>query len=209
MTTIRRLADSCLVLRTDASATLIDPGFFAFDSGAVDLDTVGDINRVLVTHDHGDHVKPEFVRWLIDRGTDVTVHGNQSVADLLSQHDIEVDTTNPTGVTSEDVLHGRLPNGMQPPNRAYTVDGILTHPGDSPEPSSSAPVLALPFVIPWGTPYQQIEFAKRVRAQQVIPIHDFYLNEGGRDFLTGFVGGVLEAAGIEVVKLAPGQSFSV
>jgi len=209
MTTIRRLADSCLVIRTDDAATLIDPGFFAYDSGAVDLDTVGEINRVLVTHEHGDHVKPEFVRWLIDRGTDVTVHANQAVADLLAGHDIKVDTANPSGVTSEDVLHGKLPNGAQPPNRSFTIEGILTHPGDSPDPQTSAPVLALPFVTPWGTPYSQVGFAKRVGPRQVIPIHDFYLTDGGRDFLVGFVGGVLEAAGIEVVSLAPGESYTV
>lgn len=209
MTTIRRLADSCLVVRTDDNATLIDPGFFAFDSGEVDLDTVGEINRVLITHAHGDHVKPEFVRWLIDRGTDVTVHGNSEVAGLLAPHDIEVIDANPAGVTSEDVLHGRIPTGDQPPNRAFTVENILTHPGDSPDPTSSAPVLALPFVTPWGTPYEQIQFAKRVGAQQVVPIHDFYLTAPGREFLEGFVGGVLEAAGIEVVSLLPGNSVTV
>ncbi len=209
MTTIRRLADSCLVLRTDTAATLIDPGFFAFDSGVVDLDTVGDISRVLITHDHGDHVKPEFVRWLIDRGTDVTVHGNQSVADLLAPHDIEVSDQNPEGVMSEDVLHGKIPNGDQPPNRAYTIDGMFTHPGDSTEPTSAAPVMALPLMVPWSTPYEQIQFAKRVGASQIIPTHDFYMTDGGREFIEGFVGAALAAEGIETISLLPGASYTV
>ncbi|HDH02889.1 MAG TPA: MBL fold metallo-hydrolase [Actinobacteria bacterium] len=209
MTTIRRLADSCLVLRTDTAATLIDPGFFTFDSGVVDLNTVGDISRVLITHEHGDHVKPEFVRWLIDRGTDVTVHGNLSVADLLAPHDIEVLDYNPKDVTSEDVLHGKIPSGDQPPNRAYTVDGILTHPGDSTEPTKAGPVMALGLLIPWATPYEQIQFAKRVGVRQVIPTHDFYLTDGGREFIEGFAGAALAAEGIEMISLLPGASYTV
>ena len=90
MTTIRRLTNSCLVVTTDDGATLFDPGFWTFGSGDVDLESIGDIQRILITHEHGDHVKPEFVRWLIDRGEDVAVHSNQAVFDLLEPHEIEV-----------------------------------------------------------------------------------------------------------------------
>ena len=62
MFTIRRLADSCLLVTTATGTTLFDPGFFTWDSGEVDLETIGDVQRVLITHEHGDHVKPEFVR---------------------------------------------------------------------------------------------------------------------------------------------------
>ncbi len=115
MTTIKRLADSCLVVTTDAGASLLDPGALAFDSGEVDLDSLGDIQRVLITHEHGDHVKPEFVRWLVDRGEDVTVCANEAVAALLSDHDIAVDTSLPSGVSAEDVLHEMTPMGTTPP----------------------------------------------------------------------------------------------
>ena len=47
MTTIRRLADSCLIVTTDQGATLFDPGFRTFD--VIDLDSIGDIQRVLIT----------------------------------------------------------------------------------------------------------------------------------------------------------------
>ena len=97
MTTIRRLADSCLIVTSDVGATMFDPGALAFDSDQVDLNSIGDIQQVLITHDHGDHVKPEFVRWLIDRGEDVTVLANQAVADLLEPHDIRVETATPAG----------------------------------------------------------------------------------------------------------------
>lgn len=209
MTTVRRLTNSCLTVTTGAGTTLFDPGFFTFESGEVDLASIGDVQRVLITHEHRDHVSPEFVRWLVDRGDDVTVHCNQPVADLLAGAGIEASTANAADVTFEDVKHEMLPNGATPPNRAYTLGGVLTHPGDSYEPTASAPVLALPLITPWGTARKSVEFAERLGPQQVIPIHDFYLSASGRSFITTLVGGVLADLGIELIPLDWGDSATL
>ena len=209
MTTIRRLTDSCLIVTTDHGATMLDPGFHTFGSGEVDLQSIGDIQRVLVTHEHGDHVSPEFVRWLIDRGDDLRVHSNQAVADLLAPHDIEVVVDNPPGVSSEDVLHEMTPMGTAPPNRAFTIEDVLTHPGDSYQPTKTAPVLALPVLIPWGSTFQSMEFARRLAPQQVVAIHDFYLSESGREWISTMASNVLAKSGIEFVALDWGDSYTL
>jgi L-ascorbate metabolism protein UlaG (beta-lactamase superfamily) len=209
MTTIRRLADSCLTVTTDQGTTLFDPGFFTFDHSGIDLTTIGDVQRVLITHEHGDHVKPEFVRWLVDRGDDVAVYGNSNVAGILVEHDIEVRTGAPDGVSAEECAHGTLPNGSTVPNTAWTIDAVFTHPGDSHEPSMAAPVLALPLIVPWASMRGSMEFAMRVKPQQVVPIHDFYLSELGRNFLYGMADGVLGNAGIEFITLNWGESATV
>jgi L-ascorbate metabolism protein UlaG (beta-lactamase superfamily) len=209
MTTIRRLTDSCLTITTDAGTTLLDPGSFTYESGLIDLDTIGEVQRVLITHEHADHVKPEFVRWLLDRGTDVAVHSNQAVADLLAPHDIAVATTGVDGITFEDVLHETTPLGTAPPNRAFTVEGVLTHPGDSYQPSTTAPVLGLPLLTPWGSTYQSMEFAKRLVPRQAVPLHDFYLSEAGREWIYGMAKKVLAQSDIELVPLAWGAGYTV
>ena len=209
MATITRLTDSCLLVTSDLGTTLFDPGFFTFDAGEIDLDGIGDVQRVLITHEHADHVKPEFVRWLVDRGDDVEVYSNQAVADLLAPHGIEVSTDVPPGVSYEDVLHEPIPTGAQPPNRSYTIDGLLTHPGDSQQPTTSAPILALPLMAPWTGATAAVAFARRLGPTQVVPIHDFYLTKTGREFLTGLVGGALAAHGIELVPLDWGESYTV
>lgn len=208
MPTIRRLTDSCVLVTTDDGTTMFDPGFHTFDSGKVDLDTIGDVQRVLITHEHADHVKPEFVRWLVDRRSDTAVHANQAVAGLLEKHDIEVVTDDPAGVSSEDVLHEEIPTGARPPNRSFTITGVLTHPGDSYEPTMTAPVLALPMLVPWGSSTASVAFARRLGPTQVVPIHDFYLNQGGRAWITSFLKTVLAEDGIEVVSLDWGESYS-
>jgi L-ascorbate metabolism protein UlaG (beta-lactamase superfamily) len=209
MTEIRRLTDSCLVATTDADATMFDPGFHTFGSGVVDLESIGDVTRVFITHEHRDHVHPAFVSWLIDRRSDLVVHANEAVASLLAKEGIEVTTGVPDGVSVEDVLHAMLPNGATPPNRAFTIEGLLTHPGDSRESTSSAPILALPLLVPWDSARGAVEFAMRLGPRQVVPIHDFYLTDSARTWVRGMVGAVLSDHGIEMVDIDWGQSFSV
>lgn len=209
MARIKRLTDSCIHVITDDGATLFDPGFHTFLGGEFDLSTVGEVTRVLISHEHGDHVNPEFVRWLIDRGEEVTVYSNQAVADLLVKSDIEAVVGAPDGVSFEDVLHGRVPSGDQPPNRSYTINGLLTHPGDSREPTSSAGVLALPLLVPWDSATGAVEFARRLMPSQVVPIHDFYLSQSGRSWIRGMIKNVLAGDGIELVELDWGDEYSV
>ena len=55
MTTIQRLTDSCLLVSTDSDGTLFDPGFHTFESDQIELEDIGDVSRVMITHAHGDH----------------------------------------------------------------------------------------------------------------------------------------------------------
>ncbi len=209
MTTIQRLTDSCLVVTTDAGATLFDPGFHTFQSKEIDLDSIGDITRVLITHEHGDHVNAEFVQWLIDRRSDLAVYSNDAVAEFLDGYGIEVVTTNPAGVTSEDVLHETIPTGHNPPTGPTPSKACSPTPAIATSRSVSAPILALPLLIPWGSTTRSIEFARRLSPHQVIPIHDFYLNEGGRSFIYNLATNVLAKSDIEVIALNWGETVTV
>ncbi len=209
MAKIQRLTDSCLLVTTDEHATLFDPGFHTYQSGVVDLNSIGDVTRVFISHEHGDHVNAEFVRWAIDRRSDVEVYANEAVRDLLAGHGIEVTTAAPSGTTVEDVVHAKIPSGETPPNRSFTIDGLLTHPGDSRDPTITAPILALPLLVPWDSATGAVEFARRLRPRHVVPIHDFYLSDMGRGWIRGMIKRVLANDDIDLVDLDWGDSFSV
>ena len=209
MTTITRIADSCLLVTADDGTTLFDPGAFAFSWEGIDLSQIGDVQQILITHEHADHVSAEFVNWVIDRGEDVRVYANDAVIGMLADSGIAASAAAPHGFSSEDGLHAPLPNGATPPNRSWTIDSVITHPGDSYDATSSAPVLALPLVTPWGTMHASIGFAQRLGPAMVVPIHDFYLSTTGRAWVTKLASGVLGSAGIDLVNLDPGDSFSV
>lgn len=209
MTTIKRITDSCLVVTTDDGATMFDPGFHAIETGVVNLEEIGDIQRILITHEHGDHVSPEFVRFVLDRNDDVTVYGNENVAKVLAEHDIQVLTDVPAGTSAEDVMHETTPMGTAPPNRSWTIEGVLTHPGDSYAPTRSAPVLALGLLTPWGSTTRSLQFARNLAPQQAVPVHDFYLSDMGRDWIYNVAKHVLAKDDIEVIPLKWGESYTV
>jgi L-ascorbate metabolism protein UlaG (beta-lactamase superfamily) len=209
MTLIRRLSDSTVLVRSDEQATLFDPGFHSFTSGVIDLESIGDVTRVMITHEHRDHVSPDFISWLRERRADLVVHANQTVVDILASTGIAATTDVPADVKVEDVLHERVASGATPPNRSFTIEGLFTHPGDSRQPSHSGPVLALPLIVPWDSTTGAVEFARRLGPRQVIPIHDFYLDRPGRDWVAGMVKAVLAEHGIELVELDWGDSYTV
>lgn len=209
MATITRLSDSCLTVTTDEGTTLFDPGFFTWDHHNEALESLGEVQRVFISHEHFDHVKPEFVRWLVDRGDDVRVFSNQVVVDLLAAEGIDASIAVPEGALAEDVLHERVVSGATPPNRAWTIDGVLTHPGDSQGLSFTAPVLALPIMAPWTSMTAAFEFATRLGPRQVIPIHDFHTSSFGREMVAKLITQFLDQADIEMVPLDWGASYTV
>jgi L-ascorbate metabolism protein UlaG (beta-lactamase superfamily) len=189
--------------------TLVDPGHHTFDERPIDLESIGDISAVVVTHAHQDHVDPGFVRWLKDRYPELTVHANQQVAELLAPIGIEVLDTNPQGITSEDLDHEITPLGSGPPNRAFTVGDALTHSGDSYRLSRSAPVLTMSLMAPWGSTTQSVEYIRRLRPSFVVPVHDSYLSESGQRSIWGIVSRALKEDGIELLEVGWGESFQV
>ena len=131
MATIQRLTDSCLLVTNDHDATLFDPGFHTYQSGEFDLDSLGDVTKVCITHAHGDHASPEFVAWLIDRRHDIVVYSNQDVLNTFAHKGIEVSTDIPRGFSAEDVLHEMIPNGgpTLPPRRKGRGQKVSLAPG--------------------------------------------------------------------------------
>jgi hypothetical protein len=54
-----------------------------------------------------------------------------------------------------------------------------------------------------------MEFARRLAPQQAVPVHDFYLSEWGRRWISSVAKNVLDSAGIEVVTLDWGESYTL
>src|SRR5690606_36878519 len=66
-----------------------------------------------------------------------------------------------------------------------------------------------PTVAPWGSMTAAVEYARRVRPERVILIHDFYLSEFGRARIRHMAGAALSNDGIEVLDLDWGQSLTL
>ena len=126
---------------------------------------------------------------------------------VTSRSSVGVSDLDDTSV--EDVEHEPLPTGARPPNRSWTIGVLFTHPGDSHQPDRTAPVMALPLMAPWTSTTDAVAFARRVGPRQVVPIHDFYMTEAGRGFITGLVANVLAEHDIELLRLDWGDTATI
>lgn len=172
---LTKYPQSCLVVEVADQRLLIDPGIFL--SAAVDLDALGDLDAVLVTHRHADHLDPALLPGLRERG--IELYANADVCALTGPQGVtEVRSGTPftigdIEVVPHDLDHVVLVDGSPgPPNTGFLIDGTLFHPGDGIELTGvQAPVLATPIAGPSISFHRAYRFVQQLGARTVVPIH--------------------------------------
>lgn len=178
--TITKLVHACLLIEANSKRILIDPGSFSWQDERLDLSMVEGVDRILITHEHGDHVSFEFVKGALERSNDAEVETTASLAAILTDEGIDAVTE---GTAQFAAPHERLPMGPGPQNTGFHVEGVLSHPGDSHSFVETMPILAMPFIAPWGSLTAAVDRVRLVKPKYVIPIHDWFLSEQGATFM--------------------------
>ena len=72
--------------------------------------------------------------------------------------------------------------GLGPLNTGFRVENVLSNPGDSHSLSETMHILGMPFAAPWGwgSLTSDADRTGLVEDTYVIPIHDWFLSEGGK-----------------------------
>jgi L-ascorbate metabolism protein UlaG (beta-lactamase superfamily) len=191
---LTHLGHSAVLVETGGLRILIDPGNMS-DAwhGLVDLDAV------LVTHQHPDHVDPANVPALLAANPQARVLVEPGVIDAVHLEHAEALTADTSislgGVTVaavgglHAVIHRDIPRIG---NVGLVVSGegepTFYHPGDSlAEAPSGVDVLGVPAYGPWAAMKETVDFARAVGAVQGFPIHDGLLNERGWGLVFGRV----------------------
>lgn len=196
--TVTKLVHACLLVEVDGARILIDPGVFTWNDERFDLSMVEGLDRILITHEHADHVNFDLVAALLERSNDAQIETTASLQALLAEHNVSSTTSETPQFAAP---HERVPAGPGPENTGFHVEGVLSHPGDSHSFVETMPILAMPFAAPWGSLVGGVDRTRLVQPKYVIPIHDWILNEGGRDFMYGLASSSLSDHGIELVHL--------
>ncbi len=214
---VTHLGHACLLVELADTRILVDPG--SFSTG---FESLRDLDAVVVTHQHADHLDEERLPDLLAFNRQAPVFADPDSAELLDgtssdvvvladgeEHRIGAATIRAVGQLHA-VNHDAVPRCTNV-GVVLQADGepTLYHPGDAydGEPGD-VDVLAVPLNAPWARVAETIAFVRRVAPRQIVPIHDALLSEAGRRLYLGHVEGY-GGDGLTVHNLTGGRAADI
>ncbi len=213
---LTHLGHSCLLIDVSGGRLLIDPGGFSNVEGVRDLDAI------VVTHLHPDHLDPAAVAdlrrdnpraalWLESDAADRLASSEPQLASQMNRmHSGEAMHFGAVSVTPVGEQHALIHEyAPRPGNLGVVVkaegEPSLYHPGDALDVEHEAladlDLLCVPINAPWARVADTVAFVRRLSPRRVVPIHDGLLNDAGRQMYLGHVANFGADTGIEVVDL--------
>jgi L-ascorbate metabolism protein UlaG (beta-lactamase superfamily) len=174
---VTHLGHACLLVQTSTARLLIDPGTMSAFTQVRDLDAV------LVTHQHPDHLDVARLAELLAANPQARLVIDPDTGPTVSDLPVSAEVVRPgdrlrVGGSSIDVVGGRHADvyGDVPgcTNAAYLIDeGALLHPGDSFfVPDQDVDVLAVPVDGPWLKLAEAVDYVHAVSPRVAVPVHD-------------------------------------
>ena len=178
---ITKYGQCCLLIDIGGVRFLTDPG-----SMSTKQNEERDVDAVVITHEHGDHLHIESLKEILKNNSNAKVVTNPSVGKILDGEGIGYHSV----ADGESIdIKGIILSGMgtkhaviykeygQVENTGYFFDGggktTLFYPGDAfYEPGKPVDILALPTGGPWMKMGEAIEYALTVKPRIAFPVHD-------------------------------------
>ena len=208
---LTKFTHSCVLIQHQATSVLFDPGIFSWNSGLVDVEALPQLDFIVVSHKHGDHMAEPFVRALILRFPDVQWIAPSDAHEDLKSWGVTNITNQSTGpIDVMEVDHAPVePFGVQVKNLVINWKGGVTFPGDSLDIDASQPVLLLPIQAPWGTTVHALKLADQLKPKYVLPVHDWMWNEAWRQDCYNRFDAVLSPTGTTFLRPKDGEVIEI
>lgn len=200
---LTKLGHSCVLVETEKSTGLFDPGGWA-DRDLIDA--VKHVDEIVYTHEHADHFDIEILKSLVAKFPDVAVICNQDIKKLIKIAGVTIEVKEESNSCIKFVSpHESLPvpGAVAPTENGYHYNDIFTHPGDSQHFSETKKVLAMPFIGPWGKTGDSIDKVLELKPEYVLAVHDWHYTNDAKQWLQGLLEYSLKDSGI---KLLPNES---
>ena len=181
---ITKFGHCCLLIEENGVRILTDPGTYSTQQNEVK-----NIDVVLITHEHADHVHIDSLKAILKHNPLAQVITNTSVGALLEKEGIafqiveDGQQTTKNGVLIEGFgnVHALLHASIPPiQNTGYFVANKLFYPGDAfTNPGKHVEILALPVAGPWMKLAEAIDYALEIKPNICFPVHDGILKSPG------------------------------
>ncbi len=208
---ITKFGHCCLLIETKGLRILTDPGAYSSSQNSVK-----DIDIILITHDHPDHLHVESLGEIIKNNPRARVITNNGVGKKLSEMNVpftvlegrDKERIGEVFIEAFDCRHEEIYEDFgQVQNTGYFVDEKLFYPGDSFfNPEKPIDILALPVTGPWCTIKNAVEYALRVKPKKAFPVHDGALYADRRGITRALPARLFKEHGIEFVDMMEGDS---
>lgn len=210
-----KLVHSCLLIDDGTTRVLCDPGNYSWGSGLVSDDHCKNLQVVVVTHEHPDHLHEPFARKIQELSPDAVWYGPAGVAEALKGWGIDCqETSDSDTVQFIASKHANLAPwfDQQPSHSSYLVLGKVLVGGDCHTLTDGLDAEYFAGAVnggPWGAVRGFAEMVESMdnRPKAVIPLHDWHWNDEARNGIYKRLPDVLAPFDVRFLALENGKPF--
>lgn len=181
---ISKYLHSCLVFELDGYKLLFDPGMFSFAEGLVKPDMFADVNGIIITHVHPDHLDIDILKAIV-AVSGAIVYTNAQVVGVLAKAGIahtvwedEIYILGPFKLQAITVKHELILDNPLPQMTGFIINDKVLHPVDSMEEAllqyQGIELLLMVTMAPFTNELRITDFADGLQPKQILPVHDGY-----------------------------------
>lgn len=173
---LTKFGHSCLLIEEGQARLLLDPGSYSQMP-----DDLKELDAILLTHQHADHVSPELLARLLGDNPGAKVYADEDTAKGVAAgyhptmvHDGDKFEVSGVTVSVHGVQHAPIIPGETPPtNVGYLVAGRFFYPGDAlTTPEIDIEILGIPVAAPWSKVTETIDYLRTIKPKKVVPMHE-------------------------------------
>ncbi|MDB4926078.1 MBL fold metallo-hydrolase [Mucilaginibacter sp.] len=184
---ISKYLHSCLVFELDGHKLLFDPGKFTFAEGMVTPDMFADVNSIIITHIHPDHLDAENLKKIASL-SGAPIYTNSQVGEVLQKAGIAhtvwhdgIHYAGPFKLEAIAVIHEPILDNPLPQMTGFIINDKVLHPVDSMEDAllnyKGIELLIMVTMAPFANELRITGFADKLQPKQILPVHDGYAKE--------------------------------
>lgn len=190
---LTHLGHACVLVQSADVRVLIDPGGFSED-----FRHVSDLDVIVITHQHADHLDPIRLPDLVRANPGARVLCDPDSVPVLAGLGIEGELHPREGTVVGDLtitpvgeihalIHDDIPRVSNVGVRLSAAgEPTFFHPGDALDAEPGAvDVLAFPLNAPWQRSREMTGFLRRLGIERAVPVHDSLLAPHGRELYLG------------------------